>query len=1455
MNITTKIWNHAARFVLTASLCITAATATAQNGTWTNLVNGSGSGSWATAADWLNNAIASGSGSTADFSTLNITTNSIVTLDGARTIGNLTFGSTAPAGTNNWILATGTAGPLTLAVGSGQPTLTANNGSNAIAAVLVNTAIPSGITKAGNGLIRLSSANLMTNAINNINAGILQLGNNNALGYTNTIGGAYVGSNNVASGATLSVLAGVQPVSQRVFIAGAGQGGTNGALRADAGTGNYQNTQNTRWSFALNSVLNPAIVLNGDATIRVDGSGYQTQAGFLVGVITNNAAGYNYTLTKTGAAELRVDPAVNIAVSNIVVAEGVLGLNGSGNVSASQNVIVNAGAVLGGKRNTALNSATTSIQLDGVLDLCYNPGAGNDATGFDQRVGTLNGSGIVRNYIQKSFTTLRIQSAVSNSLFTGTFDTPGSTNSIVLRKSGAGTTLRLTGSSSFHGTNFVEAGAMIINGAMNPDGGYVVNSGTTLGGTGTITAPITLNSGGTLVAGDGGGTFAINSLTGSGDVIVSNANLTVNGAIGSASGYVNSLYLTNATFTLPLLTAGASAFASTVTVDGNVTIVYSSANPSVGQFPLIAYSALGGLAGGDTNGIILIAPSGTTAHLSNNVANATLDVVVMAVPALVWNGNINGNWDIGGTANWLNGATASTYTEPSGTGSFVNFDDTAAGTTTVNLTTTLSLKGTTVNNSSKNYTFTGSGLIAGTAGLLKQGTGTLTLANSGTNTCLGPLTILAGTVQVGNGGTAGNLGVASVANSGQIIFNRSDDVTFANAITGSGSLVKNNTDTVTLTGIGNVGGTITANAGTLALAPAGTITVTGDVTGNGAFGINSAGKVVLSSANIAYTGGSLIAGGGTLEFDNAFPPAGNVTDNGTLAFGVGGTFSDNISGTGGITLLNGASITLTGANTYTGHTTVLGGGTLTANAANYPPTSALVLGSTTGAADIGTATFNSGNPVLGGLAAGGNSTSPGDPINLIGGGQTLTINGSVYAGNTPSGASVYLSIIGSGVSVIVNTNGGIFQIGLGSTGSGVNPDNVLVDFSGIDNFTANLGTNGVLNMGTVDGNPGPPAGATVVNQFKLAAVSNSITAGLINIGAGGRQLVPELLLGADTNVFNVNTLALGQGQITGGRDGGYLHFLGSTGGLRVRAADGISRAAFNVGVNPVSGTGASITNTVDFTGHPVDLLLSTLVIGNYNNAGFYENTFTFDTGTLDAQSTSLSVLRNNNANAAASGSTLNLNGGTASLGPVTLTASAAYGTLNIANATVTVANITSPGAGLATLSVNNSTLNLSLTYNGNPVTAPVAVDSLTLDGSISLGVNGTNWVVGQFPLFSYAGSIGGTGYPALTLVSLPSGVSGYLSNHVAALSIDLVVTNAPLLINPLPPHLQVVASGNMLSLGWPTNRGWILQTNSVSLTANSSWFPYPSDGSVGVTNVNIQMDPTKTNVFFRMLKP
>ena len=70
--------------LLAALAGLAVSTAPAQtSGTWTNLVTG---GLWSASTNWLNGAVADGSGATADFSTLDITNNQTAHLDASHTL-------------------------------------------------------------------------------------------------------------------------------------------------------------------------------------------------------------------------------------------------------------------------------------------------------------------------------------------------------------------------------------------------------------------------------------------------------------------------------------------------------------------------------------------------------------------------------------------------------------------------------------------------------------------------------------------------------------------------------------------------------------------------------------------------------------------------------------------------------------------------------------------------------------------------------------------------------------------------------------------------------------------------------------------------------------------------------------------------------------------------------------------------------------------------------------------------------------------------------------------------------------------------------------------------------------------------------------------------------------------------------------------------------------------------
>ncbi len=81
----------------------------------------------------------------------------------------------------------------------------------------------------------------------------------------------------------------------------------------------------------------------------------------------------------------------------------------------------------------------------------------------------------------------------------------------------------------------------------------------------------------------------------------------------------------------------------------------------------------------------------------------------------------------------------------------------------------------------------------------------------------------------------------------------------------------------------------------------------------------------------------------------------------------------------------------------------------------------------------------------------------------------------------------------------------------------------------------------------------------------------------------------------------------------------------------------------------------------------------------------------------------------------------------------------------------------------------------------------------------------------------------------------------------------ITVASVTSLVNTNAPRVQVSVTGNILHLGWPTNAGWTLLTNSVGLTATNQWFPYVN--SANLTNVDITINPAKPNMFFKLVYP
>ncbi|WP_143216522.1 autotransporter-associated beta strand repeat-containing protein, partial [Acetobacter orientalis] len=87
--------------------------------------------------------------------------------------------------------------------------------------------------------------------------------------------------------------------------------------------------------------------------------------------------------------------------------------------------------------------------------------------------------------------------------------------------------------------------------------------------------------------------------------------------------------------------------------------------------------------------------------------------------------------------------------------------------------------------SDRSNTLTLSQAIDGTGDLIQKGTGTTILA--GANTYTGATTISAGTLQLGDGGTTGDIaGSAAIHDNSTLVSDRSNTLTLSQAIDGTG---------------------------------------------------------------------------------------------------------------------------------------------------------------------------------------------------------------------------------------------------------------------------------------------------------------------------------------------------------------------------------------------------------------------------------------------------------------------------------------------------------------------------------------------------------------------------------------------------------------------------------------------------------------------------------------------
>ena len=373
------------------------------------------------------------------------------------------------------------------------------------------------------------------------------------------------------------------------------------------------------------------------------------------------------------------------------------------------------------------------------------------------------------------------------------------------------------------------------------------------------------------------------------------ATLDINGL--DLSGRIPTLFLAGPGVST---TAGSMAGAlinSATTGSGNgVRNVTLTGNTSIGQDGGLRLDIRNGVLDGGGFKLTKVGNNFTSLQGTGRITNL--------VELIVNGGVLESQAQVGPLATVNAGATFQSYNSPPLTNAFVLNGGrlfTGAG-------TFMTLGPITLNAGSNSFdgVIIVSNKISGPGLLSKLGANVLTLAAN--NDWTGGLLLPTGTLNIGNGMGAGSAGTGTVTNNGVLQFNHTNAFTWVNNVTGSGTWLKINTNTMTVTG-----SNYTSSAANPAINIVGTVIV-----GPGAY-LGTTNNVEFRTGN--WTNGNLIVNGGTIQGGgwmqvgrNSGAPTNTVSvgtltlNSGTVIHGAGNFLAAGDSGAMGTITVNGGVI-------------------------------------------------------------------------------------------------------------------------------------------------------------------------------------------------------------------------------------------------------------------------------------------------------------------------------------------------------------------------------------------------------------------------------------------------------------------------------------------------------------------------------------------------------------------
>ena len=848
----------AARSLLACGLLASISYVHAQtNGTW----SANAAGNWSDTTKWSGGNVASGATAIADFSTLDITGDHIITVDAPFTIGTLKSQDLTTL-SNSWTFA-GT-GPLTLANGVSQPVLDILNRTPSISVPLAGT---NGFSKTGVGLVTLSGNNSgLSGAMTLVDVG----GSNNA--------GVVLASDTAIGGITSISIGGSATSGQYLSLSGGVTLGSGVSITLNSPGGNSAPPGGIR-SEGANTVVN---TIQGPINVTLNASR-----------ISNNSA---RRLDITGA----ITAGANEVVFRNAVNEGIHLTNTSnswtGQTTHSGGTLwVDPGCQPASSRILVSASDAGTYQTNGTFSRSLGTGAGQvrigsgtssgRAMGFGARGGdlTLNFGGAGAEVFFNNFT------ANAN----GT-DTTINTNTFVLNGAEADSKITLANPLNLNGAaRSIQVSANVAE----------ITGGLTGGA-----FSYTKTSSGTLLL------SVANSWTG--DLVISNANDSVNGGIVRATHAeafgppattknINAMGL-NRGISIVELVGG-------ISIDANKSLRMWGKNMAMsGNTGSGISQSLRSVSGNNAwNGNVVIANSGgtygiecqagtltlgsspaTTNVMRNEVASSTRTMALYGAGDYVINHKIADN----GAANIvITKAGSGGVSIPRSDNDFDTVPNLFTGLTSIvsltNSTSPSSLGTASSFNLGATLRYTGAGNTSDRALSLMPTGGTLD--SSGT----GPL-VLTSTSMTHNAGITSTIAAPFALGATSLVLNDLAGIAVGQTITGTGipagatvTALNVDTRTATLSAVTTAASTVgvTTTIGNAANIDR-TLVLTGSNTGDnklaaplsnpnpGKLAVNKtgAGKWILNGTAQTYTGTTTV-NNGTLGFDGAFPAGSALT--------------------------------------------------------------------------------------------------------------------------------------------------------------------------------------------------------------------------------------------------------------------------------------------------------------------------------------------------------------------------------------------------------------------------------------------------------------------------------------------------------------------------------------------------------------------------------------------------